>query len=632
MANYLAAVVIIISLLVLLGWQFDLGFLKRPLPNLVAMNPTTAFLFILCGFTFLILNNRFEHLFMIKTVYFTVCLVIIISLLCILDFIFPINIRLDRILFSGKLVQDALENIPNRMAPNTCVSFFLSGAGLLLLHYETAAKRIPAHYFAILVAVLSLFSILGYLYNVPSLYGMEHYIPMAIHTAVSFFLLSVAVLFSNPAKGIMAFLTGKLIGSSTMRLLIPYAVLIPAISGFVILLGLRAGFYNAAFSYALLVLCIIIVFALLIRYNAMLLNKRDKLRHEMEEQVKGFNDELKEQVKEKTAEIVAIFERLTDGFIALDRNYCYTYANKKIGELVQQDHELLIGKNIWELFPDAVGSVTYQAFMLAMKEQHYIVASDYYPPLNLWQENHIYPSPEGLSVFIRDITEHKKAEEAVKALENEILEQKIQAQRKISRAIIKAQEEEKNHIGKELHDNINQILASAKIYLSLAANKNKDIREILAYPMELIDSTVEEIRLLSSKQVTPLKNINLKDLLQGLIETLENGGVVKAGFSYSVSEASITDELKLNIYRIIQGAVNNIIKHAGAQHVSISIQEKDNAIEITATDDGCGFDLKSPRNGIGISNMINRVESFNGKVEIMSTAGNGCTVHVLMPL
>jgi len=108
----------------------------------------------------------------------------------------------------------------------------------------------------------------------------------------------------------------------------------------------------------------------------------------------------------------------------------------------------------------------------------------------------------GVSV---DISERKKAEETLRSMEKKIVDQKIQEQKKISRAIIKAQEAEKNHIGLELHDNISQILAGTKIYLSLAAKNNEAIRPILKYPMELIDSLAEEIRLLSHKQVTPLK-------------------------------------------------------------------------------------------------------------------------------
>ncbi len=133
----------------------------------------------------------------------------------------------------------------------------------------------------------------------------------------------------------------------------------------------------------------------------------------MENRMKSFNKELTRQVDEKTAEITDIFERITDGFIALDENFRYTYMNTKAGQLVHMEPASLMGKHIWEVFPAAVGSATYRAFNEAMSKQQYMSNTDYYDPLQLWQENHIYPSPKGLSVFIRDITEKKRAAQEI---------------------------------------------------------------------------------------------------------------------------------------------------------------------------------------------------------------------------
>jgi PAS domain S-box-containing protein len=134
---------------------------------------------------------------------------------------------------------------------------------------------------------------------------------------------------------------------------------------------------------------------------------------QMELQLRKFNEDLEEQVKIKTAELTGIFERITDAFIAVDKDFCYTYLNKKAGELIHRDPEALIGKCVWDIFPDVIGSSTYRAFNRAMAEQQNIINTDYYPPLDLWQENHLYPSPDGLSVFIRDISQQKRTEKAI---------------------------------------------------------------------------------------------------------------------------------------------------------------------------------------------------------------------------
>jgi PAS domain S-box-containing protein len=118
--------------------------------------------------------------------------------------------------------------------------------------------------------------------------------------------------------------------------------------------------------------------------------------------------------------------RITDAFIAVDNNWCYTYMNEQAIEMFQREPGDLIGRNVWEAFPDVIGTATFHAFHKAMKEQKYTRNQDYFPPLDLWLENHIYPSADGLSVFSRDISDRKKAEEEIKTA-NERFEMVVSA-------------------------------------------------------------------------------------------------------------------------------------------------------------------------------------------------------------
>ncbi len=83
------------------------------------------------------------------------------------------------------------------------------------------------------------------------------------------------------------------------------------------------------------------------------------------------NDE--EEIRKKTEQVENILESITDGFIALDNNFCYTYLNKKISEMLGYSQEALIGKNVWDVFPDAIGSETYKAFNEAIKDSNIFV-------------------------------------------------------------------------------------------------------------------------------------------------------------------------------------------------------------------------------------------------------------------
>jgi PAS domain S-box-containing protein len=125
-------------------------------------------------------------------------------------------------------------------------------------------------------------------------------------------------------------------------------------------------------------------------------------------------------LRKRTEQIDLFLDRITDGFISLDSNFCYIYVNKKFCESVGLPAELLIGKCVWDVFPQSVGSETYKAFHKAFNEQKFVRSEDYYAPLSLWYEDTIYPSEAGLSVFIKDISEQKKAEQQVLEKQEEL--------------------------------------------------------------------------------------------------------------------------------------------------------------------------------------------------------------------
>jgi signal transduction histidine kinase len=164
------------------------------------------------------------------------------------------------------------------------------------------------------------------------------------------------------------------------------------------------------------------------------------------------------------------------------------------------------------------------------------------------------------------------------------------------------------------------------------ARKNKPGGEnIINESMQLLDSAIEEIRALSKGKVTPMKKVNLQEILQTLIERFHMTTGIKTNFVYNGSGQMIEDDLKLNIYRVVQEQLNNILKHAKAGNIMVLIEASEENIRVLVTDDGKGFEVNGKKNGIGLSNMVNRVESFNGTIHIQSSPGNGCSIDINVP-
>ncbi|MBO9682120.1 MAG: PAS domain S-box protein [Flavisolibacter sp.] len=233
-----------------------------------------------------------------------------------------------------------------------------------------------------------------------------------------------------------------------------------------------------------------------------------------------------------------------------------------------------------------------------------------------------YKEKEAILIIADDITE-------TLSLERQLFHERLNKQLEINRITIDIQEKERAVIGKELHDNVNQMLTTAKVYLEHVLD-NMQQRSLLKNAMNIVNSSIEEIRKLSRRLVPPsLGDISLKDAICDLADSIE---VVK---KYSVllgisklDESDLSDGLKLTIFRILQEQLNNILKYAEATEIKISLNQNPTSLILTIQDNGKGFNTNCSSKGIGIRNITNRAHAYNGKVNINSAPGEGCTLFV----
>ncbi|MBW4564533.1 MAG: response regulator [Mojavia pulchra JT2-VF2] len=116
-------------------------------------------------------------------------------------------------------------------------------------------------------------------------------------------------------------------------------------------------------------------------------------------------------------QVANILESITDAFFAVDSQWCFTYLNQQAEQHLQRSRAELLGKNLWDELPEAVGSKFYEEYHKAVSQQISVEFEEFYQPLNTWFAVHAYPNQKGLSVFFQDINERKRVEEALRQSE-----------------------------------------------------------------------------------------------------------------------------------------------------------------------------------------------------------------------
>ncbi|MBC7904638.1 MAG: PAS domain S-box protein [Gemmatimonadaceae bacterium] len=228
---------------------------------------------------------------------------------------------------------------------------------------------------------------------------------------------------------------------------------------------------------------------------------------------------------------------------------------------------------------------------------------------------------------MQDITTQKN-------LEEELIIEKLNQQRAIAEAIITAQEQERHNLGHELHDNVNQLLTTTKLYLEMLHPSTGNEFMVVSKAKELILKALTEIRNISKMSVMP--KFYEKGLVDSINEVLEDINIIGKYYISFVHDdeagIKISEGKKTALFRILQEQLKNIIKHSNAKTIKVKLSFDSKCITLSVKDDGVGFDTTSKSRGIGLSNIYDRTNLYKGTIMLNSAPGEGCQMLVTIPV
>lgn len=395
--------------IVLIGWILDITYLKSIVPGLATMKANTALFFLLTGSALWLLNTTKQLPFEKYKLPIAKVLALIVALLAAITLsqdLFNWNFNVDELLFEDSANRSGWFPA-GRMSPGTSFNFILLSASIILLLTRTNRGRSFSHVLALTVAILSLLPLIGYAYNVESLYRVALYSTMALHTTLAFLVLSTGVLLTYTEKSVLASLTSKGLGGVTLRRLLPFIIITPILIGWFIRLGQdKTGWYDSEFGLQLVVLCNMIVLTLVLWRIARSLEQADMERRKVEKALRASEHRFR-----------STLDNMMEGCQIIGFDWRYLYVNEALVNQGRQTKDELLGRTMMEWYPgieDTELFVVMRRCMIERVPQHLENEFAFPDGSKGWFELSIQPVPEGIFILSMDITDRKRAEEALR--------------------------------------------------------------------------------------------------------------------------------------------------------------------------------------------------------------------------
>lgn len=306
--------------------------------------------------------------------------------------------------------------------------------------------------------------------------------------------------------------------------------------------------------------------------------------------------------------------------IILNHHGIINYSCSQIQHLLGYDSVELLGKNSFEFLCKNSCAKARLYYQKLMTQKNTVVNSMFrvkhktgksvwteMTATNLLHENNI----NGILITLRNVAWDKNYSDA-----------------RLAEVIAEAQEQEKQVFAAELHDNVKQLMVASLMFLENAKINNESIELCLEKSADTLKMAIHEVRKLSHSLVNySVEDFGLYGAVKYMLKNLCINNDTRIVFwMHPCFESKLSIKEKIHVFRIIQEQITNIIKHAAATKVLISLTQAEDQFSLRISDNGKGFNEKECNPGIGISNMIRRIKALNGHLHITSALNSGTSV------
>lgn len=219
-----------------------------------------------------------------------------------------------------------------------------------------------------------------------------------------------------------------------------------------------------------------------------------------------------------------------------------------------------------------------------------------------------------------------------------IIEEKLLLETQFKQQLLQSQLETQEHsfhqISQELHDNVGQLLSSAKLLLTIGSKELPVVPDAITIAEQTVAKAIQDLRSLSKSLNSEwLHQFNIIENLQAEKQRINAARNIQVSLQTEYQQLPLETEAQVMLFRVVQEALQNSIRHASPEHINIEIKNTDGHFELSIKDDGAGFDVESVKNeSLGLRNMEHRVQLLGGNILWQSAAGEGTCIYIKLPV